>query len=59
MKRCYKHYKKLEVPYGLLSYKERVRQIKDEPLSKKVIKDLGRLAYYKSLSKCNNIKQPF
>lgn len=58
-KRTYKHYKKNGVYFGLISYKERVGQIKDEPLSRKVLKELGTLAYYKSIPRCKHDKNPF
>lgn len=42
-KRTYKHYQKKEVPFDLISYKERVGQIQDEPLRKrfKRVRKLG------------------
>lgn len=58
-KRTYKHYQKKEVPFDLISYMERVGQIQDEPLRKKVLKELGSLAYNKSIPKCKHDKNPF
>lgn len=57
-KRTYKHYQKKEVPFDLISYKERVKQIQDEPLRRKVLKELGSLAYYKSMPR-HNFKEVF
>lgn len=58
-KRTYKHYQKKEVPFDLISYKERVGQIQDEPLRRKVLKELGSLAYNKGIPKCKHDKNPF
>ena len=49
-KRNYKHYQKKEVPFDLISYKERVGKIQDEPLRKKGFKRVRKLGLQQKYS---------